>query len=369
MMADGFTMRATIRPYTLDFTFDAGTSRGVLREKQTFILRTDSSAFPGSCGLGEAGPLKGLSVDDRTDFLQRSQEILEEIGDVEFPFDPEKILQKISEMPLEEFPSLRFGLETATLDLFHGGKRKLLPNPFYDLGKPIPINGLIWMGDRTFMKKQIDQKLGQGYDCIKMKIGAIDFDLELTLLEEIRNNYSDEEITLRVDANGAFGANEAMDKLERLGRLGIHSIEQPIAPGNWEQLEKICRESPVPVALDEELIGITERKQKKALLDQVRPSFLILKPTLLGGILATRDWIQLAEQAGIGWWMTSALESNIGLNAIAQFTSTLHPKLPQGLGTGTLYQNNIGSPLHITSGKLSYEPQKGWSFPEWLKMG
>ncbi|WP_154857711.1 o-succinylbenzoate synthase [Cyclobacterium xiamenense] len=365
-MVEGFKIHVTIQPYTLVFTFDAGTSRGVLRQKQTFILRAESSAFPGLTGLGEAGPLKGLSPDDRPDFLQKAREILEGISDVSFPFDPEKILQNLCAMPFEEFPSLRFGLETAILDLFHGGKRKLLSNPFYDRGTPIPINGLIWMGDRAFMKNQIEQKLLEGYNCIKMKIGAIDFELELALLEEIRTKYSEEEISLRVDANGAFGKEEAMHKLERLGKLGIHSIEQPIAPGNPEAMEKICSESPVPVALDEELIGIVDPNRKKALLDRVRPAYLILKPTLLGGMLATKEWIQLAEQAGIGWWMTSALESNIGLNAVAQFTSSLQPKLPQGLGTGTLYRNNFPSPLRIASGKLHYESRQAWELPEWL---
>lgn len=201
-----------------------------------------------------------------------------------------------------------------------------------------------------------------------MKIGAIDFDSELALLEMIRNSRGKEDISLRVDANGAFNPSEAMYKLERLSKLGIHSIEQPIFPGNRKEMARLCRISPIPIALDEELIGIHGIQEKEALLNELKPAYLILKPSLLGGIVATKEWIHLAEKLGIGWWMTSALESNIGLNAIAQLTSSMDPILPQGLGTGMLYQNNVPSPLVISNGKLMYDTNKSWSIPGWDRM-
>ncbi len=364
-MTQTFKVKAAIKPYILDFAFDAGTSRGVLKEKQTHFIRVQSPVFSEIYGIGEAGPLKGLSPDDRPDFLDRAMEVLGELENIPFSADPTKILQMLSEAGLEEFPSLRFGLETAMLDLVNGGIRKILPNRFYECGTEIPINGLIWMGEKPFMKQQIEQKLQQGFDCIKMKIGAIDFEAELALLESIREKYSKEQITLRVDANGAFHPNEAMGKLNRLAKLGIHSIEQPIGPGNGKAMAELCRTAPIPVALDEELIGINDIQQKKALLEDLKPAYLILKPSLVGGILATKEWISLAEDLGIGWWMTSALESNIGLNAIAQLTSSLNPVLPQGLGTGMLYRNNVSSPLVISSGKLTYDKHKSWSIPDW----
>lgn len=364
-MAQNFKVKAAIKPYSLDFTFNAGTSRGVLNEKQTHFIRVQSPIFPDSYGIGEAGPLKGLSTDDRPDFMARSEEVLGELENIPFSTDPKKTLQILSAVGLDELPSLRFALETALLDLVNGGKRKILSNRFYEQGKAIPINGLIWMGEKRFMKEQIDQKLQEGFDCIKMKIGAIDFELEMALLETIRKKYSKEEISLRVDANGAFNPNEAMVKLERLAKLEIHSIEQPIQPGNRNAMAQLCRTSPIPIALDEELIGIDDIRQKKALLQDLKPAFLILKPTLVGGIVATKEWIRLAEDLGIGWWMTSALESNIGLNAIAQLTSSLDPVLPQGLGTGMLYRNNIPSPLVISSGELWYDRDKSWSMPDW----
>ncbi|MDN3688619.1 o-succinylbenzoate synthase [Cyclobacterium jeungdonense] len=364
-MAQTFKIKAAIKPYSLDFTFDAGTSRGVLTEKQTHFIQVQSPVFPDIYGIGEAGPLKGLSPDDLPDFLDRANEVLNKLEKISFSKDPTTILTMLSEVGLDEYPSLRFGLETALLDLVNGGTRKILPNSFYEHGSAIPINGLIWMGEKRFMKAQIDQKLQEGFECIKMKIGAIDFEMELALLESIRKKYSKEVISLRVDANGAFDPNEAMVRMERLAKLEIHSIEQPIHPGNRHAMAQLCRTSPIPIALDEELIGINDFRQKKALLEDLKPAYLILKPTLVGGILATQEWIRLAEDMGIGWWMTSALESNIGLNAIAQLTSSLNPILPQGLGTGMLYRNNVSSPLVISSGKLRYDKDRFWSIPDW----
>ncbi|MFO7825310.1 MAG: o-succinylbenzoate synthase [Cyclobacterium sp.] len=363
-MKEMFKVKVNIQPYTLNFKFDAGTSRGVLRKKETYIIGIQSDTFRGVSGLGEAGPLKGLSRDDRPDFMSKAKVIIEKVEGLSFAEDWQEILLAIQELPqIDELPSLRFGLETAFLDLIHGGKRKIFSCGFYDQRQAIPINGLIWMGGKKFMQEQIEQKLEDGFDCIKMKIGALDFDLECQLLEMIRNRYSAKEISLRVDANGAFNLQEALGKLNILSQYDIHSIEQPIKPGNTAEMAYLCQHSPVPIALDEELIGVTHVNDKRALLEQTKPTYLILKPSLLGGIAATREWIDIAENTGIGWWMTSALESNIGLNAIAQFASSLMPTLPQGLGTGQLYHNNFSSPLTITNGSLTYEPQKPWSIP------
>ncbi|SHM92591.1 o-succinylbenzoate synthase [Cyclobacterium lianum] len=366
-MENNFSVNIRINPYTLDFKFDAGTSRGILKEKSTYILTVFSDAFPDAIGLGEAGPLKGLSPDDRGDFLQEARKIIKKVEALTFPRDTDALLQQIGSVAeLIAFPSLQFGLETAILDLHHGGKKRLLPNAFYDSKKPIPINGLIWMGDRQFMQQQIDEKLNAGFDCIKMKIGALDFDLECGILKTLRERYSEDQVSIRVDANGAFGPEEALGKLRRLSEFSIHSIEQPIPVGNIAAMAKLCRQSPVPVALDEELIGIRSKEEKESLLRKIKPSYLILKPSLLGGITACREWIEIAGDIGISWWLTSALESNIGLNAIAQLASSLRPELPQGLGTGQLYHNNFPSPLTIEKGNLIYAPQKPWSVPDFF---
>ena len=216
------------------------------------------------------------------------------------------------------------------------------------------------MGEPDFMLQQIDQKLGEGFDCIKMKIGAIDFEQEISLLTYIRSRFAVEQVTLRVDANGAFSPENALEKLQRLADLRIHSIEQPIRAGQWAAMETLCRQTPLPIALDEELIGVRE---KDVLLDSIQPQHIILKPTLLGGILETQGWIRLAEERGIGWWMTSALESNIGLNAISQLASTYSPVIPQGLGTGKLYHNNLISSLEVQSGRIAYKPNAVWEAP------
>lgn len=368
-MKDKFKVKVKIKPYTLNFKFEAGTSRGILKKKVTYIINIQANAFPGISGFGEAGPLKGLSLDDHPDFIQKAKQIVQNVEAISFSKDSQEILQAIRELPqIDHFPSLRFALETAFLDLLRGGRKKIFSCGFYDQQHPVPINGLIWMGDENFMQQQIDQKLKEGFNCIKMKIGAIDFDLECRLLEMVRNRYPEEDVSLRVDANGAFGLNEAMEKLTRLSQFGIHSIEQPIKPGNIASMADLCQYSPIPIALDEELIGVSNIKDKKFLIEQIKPNYLILKPTLLGGIMATGEWISIAKNLGTGWWMTSALESNIGLNAIAQFASSLHTELPQGLGTGQLYHNNFPSPLGITNGNLTYDPKKSWSIPKLFEL-
>ena len=225
----------------------------------------------------------------------------------------------------------------------------------------LPINGLVWMGDAAFMREQIQQKLEAGYSCLKLKIGSLDFDTELALLAEIRAVAGPDRLTLRVDANGAFAPADALAKLARLAAFHLHSIEQPIAAGQWPALAELCRTSPIPIALDEELIGLSNPARQEALLDEVRPAYIVLKPTLLGGHAATRRWIALAQNRHIGWWITSALESNIGLNAVAQLTGEYDVRgFAQGLGTGQLYHNNVAAPLHTDRGTLHYAPDGLW---------
>ncbi|WP_339921978.1 o-succinylbenzoate synthase [uncultured Cyclobacterium sp.] len=365
-MTQLFKVKCSIKAYPLNFKFEAGTSRGVLKEKITYFIQVTSDQFPGTIGIGEAGPLKGLSKDDVPNFFEEAIKILKLVEKMELQASQEVLLRQVNNMMLQDFPSVQFGLETALLDLINGGQRKLLDNAFYASGSPLPINGLVWMGEKAFMERQIDQKIEQGYDCIKMKIGAIDFDQECELLGKIRSRFSTDKISIRVDANGAFAPQDAFKKLERLAKFEIHSIEQPIQPGLIDEMRELCKQSPIPIALDEELIGIYGRENKLQLLESIRPHFLILKPTLLGGIVSTRDWVALAQQTDTGWWMTSALESNIGLNAIAQLTSSLKAEMPQGLGTGQLYHNNLDSPLKILNGKLSYDSTLDWKLSEIL---
>ncbi|GMQ26755.1 o-succinylbenzoate synthase [Algoriphagus sp. oki45] len=350
-MADSFRFQFSLIKRVLQFRFDAGTSRGVLKTREVFWIKVTHPDDQEKVGWGEAAPLVGLSPDYREDFEQVISAQLEKLARETWEVDTSSVLDQVKARVPFELPSLRFGVEMALLDWIQGGKKRFFPNPFFDEKKPIPINGLIWMGDREFMLEQIDQKLKEGFDCIKMKIGAIDFEQELALLSYIRKQFSKDQIILRVDANGAFSPMEAMNKLGQLAELDIHSIEQPIRAGQWAEMRKLCRETPLPIALDEELIGT---KEKELLLDTLKPQHIILKPTLLGGFLETQQWISLAEERGIGWWMTSALESNIGLNAISQLASSYDPKIPQGLGTGKLYHNNLASPLEIEKGQIRY---------------
>jgi len=348
------------RPHLLKFRFEAGTSRGALTEKTSFLVSAFESEREQVKGWGEAGPLPKLSEDDIPDFEHRLADLCQRLSGEDIPKDKSEIITWVEAHIPNELPSIRFAFETALLDLLYGGNKKILNNPFYDQGRAIPINGLIWMGSEAFMLEQIDKKLADGFDCIKMKIGAIDFEQECALLGYIRDQYTSEEITIRVDANGAFQADEAMGKLQRLAAYDLHSIEQPIRQGQADQMKELCAHTPLPIALDEELIGVHDLTTKRALLETIRPQYIILKPTLLGGIKASEEWIDTAENLGIGWWITSALESNIGLNAIAQFTATREVQMPQGLGTGQLYQNNFTSPLTIEKGKLYYQKEKKW---------
>jgi o-succinylbenzoate synthase len=359
-MVDTVQLQFSYIKRTLVFRFDAGTSRGILKTRDVYWIKAFDPKNPQITGWGEAAPLVRLSPDFREDFEAVLGKVLQEMNREIWESDSQSVLLKLKELISFTLPSIRFGLETAILDWLNGGEKRILRNDFFDAQKPIPINGLIWMGDREFMLEQIDQKLGEGFNCIKMKIGAIDFGQEIELLRYIRSRFSPEQITLRVDANGAFAPVEALEKLERLAEFHIQSIEQPIPAGNWAEMKKLCAVTPLAIALDEELIGVSGKGQ---LLDQIQPQHIILKPTLIGGILETQQWIQLAEERNIGWWMTSALESNIGLNAISQLASIYDSSIPQGLGTGKLYHNNLQSPLEVHSGFIHFNSEMGWENP------
>lgn len=340
----------------LKFRFNVGTSRGFLNSKYSYYIILQNQEM--LAGIGECGPLKGLSPDDRPEIEEKLNRLCSQIP-TESPPKLEMLGSYLDECLNKEWPSLRMGLETAVRDLLNGGDRIIFKNNFIK-GREIPINGLIWMGNQEFMMDQIDRKIREGYQCIKMKIGAIDFQTEINILRYIRNSLKGHDLKIRVDANGAFTYEEALWKLEELAGLGIHSIEQPIASGQPDQMEKLCRNSKVPIALDEELIGIFNQERKEALLEQVKPAYIVLKPTLLGGFLETQQWIDLAKTHGIEWWITSALESNIGLNAIAQYTLENDVNMEQGLGTGQLYKNNIPSPLVVKNGSINYNRSRSW---------
>ncbi len=354
------TLQLSYTKHQLQFRFEAGTSRGILKARDTYFIKVSHRGKPDLYGLGEASPLQGLSVDDLPDFESRLQAVCQQIEGQSWEEDLDVMLHRLEEWVSPALPALRFGLETAFRDLYYGGKRQIFDTPFYKGKQNIKINGLIWMGNLDFMQSQIEQKLEAGFSCIKMKIGAIDFEQEYQLLADIRKRFPADQITLRVDANGAFSPAEAPDKLAKLAKLELHSIEQPIAPQQEKAMAQLCAQTPLPIALDEELIGIQAYDQKKTLLEQIKPQYIILKPTLLGGLKATQEWISLAGSLHIGWWVTSALESNVGLNAICQLTSSYHPSLPQGLGTGGLYHNNIPSPLELKGEYIHYQPEKSW---------
>ena len=345
-------LKFSYEPHTLSFKFDARTSRGALSEHRVYYLRLWQAESPDIVGVGECAPLAGLSIDHRPDLEQKLQQVMHQVNDEQVTLQFGAPLPDV--LQLQEWPALRFALETALLDLQNRGKGILYNNAFSRGEQGIPINGLIWMGDKDFMQEQIKKKLGEGYTCLKLKIGSLDFTTELEILQQIREAVSAAELTIRVDANGAFTPQEAYKKLERLAKYDIHSIEQPIKQGQHEQMAQLCAYTPVPIALDEELIGVQKPAAKIQLLESIKPQYIILKPTLVGGLAASSEWIALAEAQGIGWWITSALESNIGLNAISQFTANYAVTMPQGLGTGQLYHNNIPSPLQIRHGELWY---------------
>lgn len=342
-------MTATYQKYILQFKQPSGTSRGVLQTKETWFIILNEN---GKKGIGECGLLRGLSVDDRTDYEATLKWTCQNIR-----LGLELLLHK-----LKEFPSIQFGLEMAFKSLQSSDSFTLFPSAFTNGTDSIPINGLIWMGSESFMKEQIKEKVESGFKCIKLKIGAIDFQTELLLLKSIRKEFSSKDIELRVDANGAFSPEGAYEKLEALAEFDLHSIEQPIKTGQWEAMADLCQKTPLPIALDEELIGIFDVHKKQELLQAIQPQFIILKPSFIGGFKASDDWIELANHHQIDWWITSALESNVGLNAIAQWTFTLKNSMYQGLGTGGLFTNNFASPLKVKNGTLHYDNSVKWNF-------
>lgn len=341
-------MKATYQKYILDFKRPSGTSRGVLTQKETWFIILEQN---GKTGIGECGILRGLSIDDRSDYEEKLKWTCDNIH-----LGLENLYSE-----LVELPSIQFGLEMAFKSLESNNPFKLFPSAFTEGKASIPINGLIWMGTPEFMNAQIKDKIEQGFSCVKLKIGAIDFDTEIALLKSTRKEFSASDIELRVDANGAFKPDEALEKLKRLSELKLHSIEQPIKQGQLEKMAILCEHSPLPIALDEELIGVFDVTEKASLLQTINPQYIILKPSFIGGWSGTKQWINLANKQNIGWWITSALESNIGLNAIAQWTFTLNNNLPQGLGTGALFTNNFDSPLQVKNGTLRYENNLVWN--------
>ena len=345
-------LKATFKKYSLNFKLPAITSRATMLEKDTYFIKIWDDSNPQIYGLGECAIFKGLGADDKPNYEHVLCQICQDINNI----TPQNI----------EYSSIRFGVETALLDLKNGGVRKIFDSNWSNGLASIQINGLIWMGTFNEMFERINQKLEAGFNCIKLKIGGIDFNKEIKLLKYIRSNFPSNNLEIRLDANGAFNAKEALPYLEKLSKYNIHSIEQPIKPGQWVAMEKICKNSPIPIALDEELIGVEDIKLKEQLLRSISPAYIILKPSLCGGFYGADEWIKLANDLNIGWWATSALESNIGLNAIAQWISTYRTSLPQGLGTGALYSNNIESPLEQIDDVLLYNPKKSWEIPSMI---
>jgi len=338
--------RTEIIPYTLRFIRPAKTSRGEYMHHKIWYVIIRSAEDESVWGIGECAPLYDLSCDYNEHYFETLQQFCNGLENNGY-LDTEA---------LRPYPSMLFGLETA-LQLLNAKSFKLFDTPFARGESGIQINGLIWMGDYNYMMQQIETKIEQGFRCIKLKIGAIGFEKEIDLLTHIRKQYPADKIELRVDANGAFSPKDALKKLELLAKLDIHSIEQPIRAGQWKEMSGLTRSTPIPIALDEELIGIHSYEKKKELFAEIAPQYIILKPTLHGGLSGTREWIGLAEKLGVKWWITSALESNIGLNCIAQFCSTFDNPLPQGLGTGSLYENNIEMPLEIKKDELWFEAE------------
>ncbi|MES2574754.1 MAG: o-succinylbenzoate synthase [Bacteroidota bacterium] len=347
-------MKATYHKYILNFKRPSGTSRGVMTEKETWFIILEKD---GKKGIGECGILRGLSADDRPDYEKKLQWVCDNIH----------LGEKEVWEGLIEFPSIQFGVEMAFRSLASENPFLLFPSNFTDGEKSIEINGLVWMGEKAFMRQQIEEKLADGFRCVKLKIGAIEFDEELELLRYIRQHFTPEQVEIRVDANGAFESSLALNKLNQLSGFKLHSIEQPIQKNNTDSMSELCKTTPIPIALDEELIGVFALEEKEALLQKIKPQYIILKPSFIGGFRGTKEWISLAEKLNIGWWITSALESNIGLNAIAQWTFLQHNLMPQGLGTGALYTNNFDCPLIVSQGQLWYKKDVNWVFDFDLK--
>ncbi|MCU4156942.1 o-succinylbenzoate synthase [Carboxylicivirga sp. A043] len=335
----------------LEFKEAGGTSRGVLYTKPSWFIKITNEE--GCSGIGECSIIPSLSLDDAPDLEDKIEEVCKNIDAYLLDFHSS----------LVAYPALRFAIEMALLDLSNKRPFHLFDSSFVKGDDSITINGLIWMGEAEEMLRRITHKLQSGFKCLKLKVGAIDFEQELSLLTTIRQHYSADDLEIRVDANGAFAAGEVEEKLQRLANFQIHSIEQPIKAGQIEEMHHTCQTSPIPIALDEELIGVSDYNDKKLLLESIKPQYIILKPSLLGGFSASDEWIELAEKLNVQWWATSALEANVGLNAIAQWVFTKNNPLRQGLGTGQVFTNNIESPLYLSGEKLFYQPKGVWENP------
>lgn len=339
-------IKIDISSKTLHFKQPAGTSRGVYTTHRSYYVTIEKD---GVKGVGECSILPDLSCDAMPwpryeAVLRKTCELVEQMGGIPYEM-------------LRPYPSILFGLETAFAQVDAHGSTALSDTPFARGEEGIPINGLVWMGSFEEMYARLEEKLQQGFHCVKLKIGAIGFSRELELVRHIREHFFKEQIELRVDANGGFTPENAMERLNKLARYDIHSIEQPVKQHQWKEMAFLCKESPLPIALDEELIGVNLPEQKARLLDTIHPAYIVLKPSLHGGMMGCREWIRLANERGIGSWITSALESNVGLNAIAHFCAEVygpHITMPQGLGTGMLYSDNIDRPLKIIGDKLWY---------------
>ena len=342
-------MRLEFAPYLLNFKLPAGTSRGVLTEKPTFLIKVYDENQPEHFGIGEAAVFPGLSPEADGNYVWKLTELLANVAIGR-------------ETDLSRYSSIQFGFEQALLDFSNCCKGCYFPSEFTKGKDSIEINGLIWMGNFDAMMERIEDKINDGFKCIKIKIGSIAWEKELEMIRSIRQNFGKDIITIRVDANGAFTYDSCFPKLEELAKLEVHSIEQPIKAGHLKEMKVICKDSPVPVALDEELIGKGILEEKERIIEEIRPQYLVLKPALCGGFSGASEWIKMAEENGIGWWITSALESNVGLNALAQYVTTLHKSLPQGLGTGNLFVNNFEVPLYLKHDKLEYNPEQKFDY-------
>jgi o-succinylbenzoate synthase len=356
-------LQASYTKRTFHFSFNARTSRGAMKQRDSWFLKLWDSASPECFGIGEAAPVSGLSLEKAAEVHQQLDELIGRINSgaaMPSSGDLEQMHSEFASWRLS--PSVYLALETAWLDLQNGGRRIIFDNDFHK-GKPLDINGLVWMGGLDFMLQQVSIKIEEGFTCIKLKIGGLNFEKEMDILNFIRRKYFRDQITIRLDANGAFKSDQAMYKLVDLSRFDIHSIEQPIKPGS-PFLAELCQKSPIPIALDEELIGVNTAEAKAELLDRVKPQYLVLKPTLHGGFYGCAEWIRLADERKVGWWLTSAMESSVGLNALAQFAAQYPLVLPQGLGTGMIFRDNIPSPLEVKKGQLLWNSQENWDFSD-----
>ena len=343
-------LKATLHKKIFHFNFEARTSRGLIKDRTCWFIKVFDEKDPSVFGIGECAPMTGLSPELTEDFESKLTDFVESFSLNGIP----GTLQEIR--PETNMSSVVFAIETALLDLRNGGTRTIFRSSFIE-GKSIPINGLIWMGGMDFMLQQIEIKIRDGFRCIKLKVGGLDFEKECDVLQYVRRKYFRDNITIRLDANGAFKTEDVLYRLNELAKFNVHSIEQPLKKGS-DFLPELCAKSPIPIALDEELIGVNDREH---LLKKLKPQYIILKPSLHGGLFSCSEWIREATANGVGWWLTSALESGIGLNALAQFVAQYPVQIPQGLGTGAIYDDNFEGPLEVQKGHLGLNPKISWN--------